>query len=66
MAKVTDRACLIQIYIEKGAAASQNKRYLRSFLLMGFQKPMQWKIGDYITVIADNGFVLVQKVLDIF
>jgi hypothetical protein len=47
-------------------AASQGKRYLRPFLLMDLQEPLQGKIGHHIPVVAEDGLVLVQEIFNIF
>ena len=57
---------LIDVHIQKRAAASQGKGYLRSLLLMGLQEPLQGKIGHHIAVVAEDGLVLVQEIFNVF
>ena len=56
--KIADLTSLIDVHIEKRAAASQGKGYLRSLLLMDLQEPLQGKIGHHIAVVAEDGLVL--------
>jgi hypothetical protein len=66
MPKIADLTGLINVYIQKRAVASQGKRYLRSFLLMDLQELLQGKIGHHITVVAENGLIVVQEIFNVF
>ena len=66
MPKITDLTGLIDVYIQKRAAASQGKRYLRSLLLMDLQKLLQGKIGHHITVVTEDGLILIQEIFNVF
>jgi hypothetical protein len=64
--KIADLAALINADVKKRTAASQDKGRLRSFLLMGLQESTQGEVRDHIPVVAEDGFVSVQEVLNIF
>jgi len=64
--EIADLTALIDVYIQKRAPASQGKGYLRSLLLMGFQKLLQGKIGHHIAIVAEDGFVIVQEIFNVF
>ncbi len=64
--KITDLTSLIDVHIQKWAVASQGERDLWSLLLMDLQKLLQGKIGHHITVVAEDGFVLTQKIFNVF
>jgi len=64
--KIADLTSLSDVHIQERTAASQRKGYLRSPVLMGLQEPLQRKIGHHVAVVTENGFVLVQEILNVF
>jgi hypothetical protein len=64
--KIADFTSLIDVYVQKRPAASKGKRHLRPHLLMGFQEPLQRKVGHHVSVVAEDGLVLVQEIFNVF
>ena len=66
MAKIADLIHFINVHIEKRATASQGESSFRSLLIMDLQKLLQREIGHHITVVTEDGFVFVEKILNVF
>ena len=64
--EITDFTALIDVYVQKRAAASKGQRHLRPHFLMGFQEPLQGKVGHHVPVIAEDGLVLIQEIFNVF
>jgi hypothetical protein len=66
VSEIADLTALIDIHIQKRAAASQGKCCVRSLLLVDLQQSFQREIGYHIAVVAEYGLVLVQQIFNIF
>jgi hypothetical protein len=66
VAKIANFTALIQVYVQKEAAASKGKRRLRPHLLLGFYEPLQGKVGHHVSVIAEDGLVFGEEIFDVF
>ncbi len=64
--KIADLTVRVDIDVEQRTAASEDKGCLRSFLLMGLQKFAQGEVREHVPIVAEDGFVFIQKILNIF
>ncbi len=64
--EITDFTGLIEGDVKKGTSASQGKRHLRSLLFMSLQESLQREVRHDIAVMAEDGLVLVEEILNIF
>jgi hypothetical protein len=65
VSKIADLIVRVDIDVEQRTAASQDQGRFRSFLLVGLQKSAHRKVREHVPIVAEDGFVFFQKVLDV-
>jgi hypothetical protein len=66
MPNVADFTAVVDVYIEQGSAASQDKSGFRLFLCMKLQELLQRQIGKCVSIVAKDRLILAEKILDVF